>query len=178
MAVKNNMSINKEDGTVAFNNAQIPYGAWRNFAGGPTRFDPKNTKRTFEIFLTDEEANRLMDLGWNVKWLEPRNPSEPKQAHLQVFIKLDGPARLQPKIWQTRKKGRPILLDGDLIGQLDMDDFERVKLQIRPYKWELDSGKSGIKAFVKQMFVTPVEDDFAAEFFDEDDEGNEIPFEE
>ena len=59
-----------------------------------------------------------------------------------------------------------------------MDDFERVKLQIRPYKWELDSGKSGIKAFVKQMFVTPVEDDFAAEFFDEDDEGNEIPFEE
>lgn len=174
-----NMVINKEDGTVVFNRAQIPVGAWRNFAGGPTRFNKQNTQRFFHIFLTDEEAHRLEDAGWNVKWLENKNnPSEPKQAHLQVFIKLDGPARLQPKIWQTRKKGRPILLDGDLIGQLDMDDFERVKLQIRPYKWELDSGKSGIKAFVKQMFVTPVEDDFAAEFFDEDEERNEIPFEE
>lgn len=174
---KENMIINREDGTVVFNSAHIPYGAWRNFAGGPTRFNKQNTQRFFHIFLTDEEANRLTDLGWNVKWLEPKNPSEPRQAHLQIFIKLDGPTRLQPKIWLTRKKGRPILMDEDLIAQLDMDDFSRVKLQIRPYDWELDSGVSGRKAFVKQMFVTVVEDDFSAEYFDEDDEGEEIPFE-
>lgn len=174
--MKENMTINREDGTVVFNNAQIPYGNWRNFSGGPTRFNKQNTQRFFHLFLTDEEAYRLEDLGWNVKWLEPRNPSEPKQAHLQVFIKMDGPARLQPRIWLTRKKGRPILMDEDLVSQLDQDDFARVKLQIRPYDWTLDSGVSGRKAFVKQMFVTVVEDDFSSEFFDDDETEDDVPF--
>jgi len=171
-----NMTINREDETVVFNKAQIPYGNWRNFAGGPTKFNKQNTQRFFHLFLTDEEAKRLEDAGWNVKWLEPKNPSEPKQAHLQVFIKLDGPARLQPRIWLTRKNGKPILMDEELINQLDMDDFARVKLQIRPYDWTLDSGVSGRKAFVKQMFVTLVEDEFSAEFFG-DDVDEAMPFE-
>ena len=67
-------------------------------------------------------------------------------------------------------------MDADLINQLDSDDIERCKLQIRPYDWTLATGKSGRKAFVKQMFVTIVEDDFAAEFFDEGDEEEEAPF--
>lgn len=171
-----NMTINREDETVVFNKAQIPYGNWRNFAGGPTRFNKQNTQRFFHLFLTDEEAKRLEDAGWNVKWLEPKNPSEPKQAHLQVFIKLDGPTRLQPRIWLTRKNGKPILMDEELINQLDMDDFARVKLQIRPYDWTLDSGVSGRKAFVKQMFVSLVEDEFSAEFFG-DDVDEAVPFE-
>lgn len=174
--MRDNMTINREDDTVVFNNAQIPYGIWRNFSGGPTRFNKQNTQRFFHLFLTDEEARILEAAGWNVKWLEPKNPSEPKQAHLQVFIKMDGPARLQPRIWLTRKKGRPILMDGDLISQLDQDDFARVKLQIRPYDWTLDSGVSGRKAFVKQMFVTVVEDDFASEFFDDDETEDDVPF--
>ena len=62
---KENMTINREDGTVVFNNAPVPYGNWRNFAGMPTKFNPTNTARYFHIFLTDEEAQRLEDLGWN-----------------------------------------------------------------------------------------------------------------
>ena len=67
-------------------------------------------------------------------------------------------------------------MDEDLVSQLDQDDFMRVKLQIRPYDWTLDSGVSGRKAFVKQMFVTVVEDDFAAEFFDDDETEDDVPF--
>lgn len=178
MAAKMNMTINREDESVAFNNAQIPYGAWRNFAGGPTRFDPRNTKRFFEIFLTDEEANRLSDLGWNVKWLEPRNPSEPKQAHLKIFVNYEVPRRYQPRIWMTRKKGDPILLDVEDLAQLDGDDITRAKLQIRPYDWELPTGTKGRKAMLKQMFVTIEEDDFGAEFFGGSEEENDLPFEE
>ena len=99
---KANLTVNREDGTIIFDRAQIPYGNWRNFSGGPTRFNKSNTQRFFEIFLTDEEGQRLKDLGWNVKWLESKNESEPSQAHMKVFIKLDGPARLKPKLWMTR----------------------------------------------------------------------------
>ena len=48
---KENMTINREDGTVVFNNAPVPYGNWRNFAGMPTKFNPTNTARYFHIFL-------------------------------------------------------------------------------------------------------------------------------
>lgn len=170
-----NMTVNKQDGTVAFNNAQIPYGSWRNFAGGPTKFDPRNTKRFFEIFLTDEEAEILSGLGWNVKWLEPRNDSEPKQAHLRIFINYEVPRRYQPRVWMTRRAGDPMLLDVEDLGQLDGDDIVRAKLQIRPYDWELPTGVSGRKAMLKQMYVTIEEDDFGAEFYQHDEPA---PFEE
>ncbi len=176
---KNNLTINREDGTIIFDKAQIPVGNWRNFSGGPTRFNRTNTQRFFEIFLTDEEAQRLSDLGWNVKWLEPKNESEPKQAHMTIFVDMDTPyKRLQPKVWLVRSKGKPILMDGELISQLDTDDISRAKLQIRPYNWKLDSGKSGVKAMLKQAYFTIEEDDFGAEFYADEEGGeDEIPFE-
>ena len=171
-----NMTVNKKDNTVAFNKAQIPDGLWRNFAGGPTKFDPRNTKRFFEIFLTDEEATRLSDLGWNVKWLEPRNDSEPKQAHIKVFVNYDVPRRFQPRIWLTRSNGDPILLDAEDLARLDGDDIVRAKVQIRPYDWELPTGAKGRKAMLRQMYVTIEEDDFGAEFYNHEEE--DMPFEE
>lgn len=174
---KTNLTINREDDTIIFDRAQIPYGNWRNFAGGPTRFNKSNTQRFFEIFLTDEEAQRLKDLGWNVKWLESTNESEPKQAHMKVFINLDVPARFKPKMWLVRSKGNPLLMDGELISQLDGDNITRAKLQIRPYDWKLDNGTSGRKAMLKQAYFTIEEDEFGAEFYqDEYDGEEEIPF--
>lgn len=171
-----NMMINKQDGTVAFNNAHIPYGAWRNFAGGPSRFDPRNTKRYFEIFIPDDEAEKLSRAGWNVKWLEPKNESEPKQAHLRIFVNYEVPARFQPRIWMTRSNGDPIRLDPDDVCQLDSDDIIRAKIQIRPYDWEIPgTGRTGRKAMLKQMYVTIEEDDFGAEFYNH---GEAMPFEE
>lgn len=172
-----NMTVNNQDGTVIFNNAQIPYGAWRNFAGGPTRFDPRNTKRFFEIFLTDEEANILTPLGWNVKWLEPRNDSEPKQAHLKVFINYEVPRRFQPRLWAVRPGYSPVLLEAEDVGQLDTDVIVRAKLMLRPYDWELSTGVKGRKAMLKQMYVTIEQDDFGAEFYPRGEE-EEAPFEE
>lgn len=172
---KMNLTINNEDGTIIFDRAQIPTGNWRNFSGGPTRFNKSNTQRFFEVFLTDEEAIRLKDLGWNVKWLESKNESEPRQAHLQVFLKFDVPRRFQPKIWLTRSNGNPILMDEELVSQLDYDDISRAKLQIRPYDWELDNGTSGRKAMLKQAYFTIEEDEFGAEFY-HDEEQEEVPF--
>jgi hypothetical protein len=175
---KTNLTINREDESIIFDRAQIPVGNWRNFSGGPTRFNRSNTKRFFEVFLTEEEGQRLKDAGWNVKYLESRNESEPRQAHLQVFINYDVPKRFQPKIWMTRTKGNPVLMDEELVGQLDTDDIVRAKLQIRPYDWELDNGTSGRKAMLKQAYFTIEEDDFGAEFYHDSIESDEeeIPF--
>lgn len=174
---KANLTVNREDDTIIFDRAQLPDGNWRNFAGGPTKYNRANTQRFFEVFLSDDEAKRLQDLGWNVKWLESKNPSEPKQAHMTVFVKLDVPARFRPKMWLVRSKGNPILMDEDIIAQLDGDNITRAKLQIRPYDWKLDNGTSGRKAMLKQAYFMIEEDDFGAEFYQDEYNGEEeIPF--
>lgn len=175
---KKNLTINPENGVFVLNKAQIPVGNWRNFAGGPTKFNRGNTQRFFEVFLSDEEAQRLADIGYNVKWLEPRNESEPEQAHMRIFINYNVPPRFQPKIWLTAKKGKPTLMDAELVSQFDRDDIERAKLQIRPYDWSLDNGTSGRKAMLEQAYFTLEEDEFGAEFWtDADEEEEEVPFE-
>ena len=174
---KKNLTIDPETGIIIINRAQIPVGNWRNFGGGPTRFNRNNTQRFFEIFLSDEEAQRLTDVGYNVKWLEPRNDSEPKQAHLRIFVNYNVPPRFQPKLWLTSKKGKPTLMTEDIVGQLDGDSIERAKLQIRPYDWKLDNGTSGRKAMLDQAYFTLVEDEFGAEFWEDDYEEEEVPFE-
>ena len=174
MSTTKNTNMTVKDGDIVeFNNANIPNGGWRNFSGGPTRFDPSNTKRYFEIFLTDDEAKILEAHGYNVKYLTSENQSEPSQAHLKVSVKFSKNPRYNPRIWQVRNSGRPVLLPEDLLEMLDTADFVRVKLQIRPYDWEYGS-RTGRSAEVKQMYVAIAEDEFGSEFYPEEDE--EVPF--
>lgn len=175
---KVNLTINREDDTIIFDRAVIPGGNWKNFSGGPTKFNKTNTKRFFEIFLTDEEATRLKDLGWNVRWLESKNTSEPKQAHLQVFVNYNTLNKYKPKLWLVRSKGKPMLMDEDLVSQLDSDDITRATLKIRPYDWELENGTSGRKAMLKEGYFTIEEDDFGSEYWTEDEDDEEMPFDE
>lgn len=171
-----NMSINSSNDNIIFNNADLGRGGWSNFAGGPLPWDPNNTKRTFTIFLTEEEYTRLKDLKWNVKERKPNNSSEPSTYHLKVFVNYDAPRSLQPRIWLVRNAGDPILMDPEDLFQLDSEDtvITRAKVQIRPYDWKLPSGANGRKAMLKQMYVTIEQDDFGAEFYQHD----EMPFEE
>lgn len=173
-----NMTINPSNGNIVFNNADLGRGAWSNFSGGPLPWDPNNTKRTFTIFLTEEEYTRLKDTGWNVKEREPNNSSEPSTYHLKVSVNYDAPISLQPRIWMVRNAGDPVLLEPEDLSQLDDKDtvITRAKVQIRPYDWKLPTGVKGRKAMLKQMYVTIEQDDFGAEYWRHDKE--EMPFEE
>lgn len=173
---RQNLTINKEDNTFVLDRAVIPGGGWRNFIGGPTKFDPRNTKRFFEVFLEDSEAEKLKAAGYNVKWLESRNESEPKQAHLRIFINYDVPPRFQPKIWLVPNGEKPELQDKDTVGVFDGATITRAKLQVRPYNWELPSGAKGVKAMLNQAYIILEEDEFGAEFYDGQAE-EEVPFE-
>ena len=67
---------------IVIENARIGF---RNFSGEEGRFNPKG-RRNFCVFLDPELGETLQDDGWNIKWLEPREEGDEKQAFLQVAV--------------------------------------------------------------------------------------------
>lgn len=58
------------NGNLNVENAAMIY---KNFSGKPTRVNPAGGKRTFSLALNREFAERLSDMGWNVKVKEVRD---------------------------------------------------------------------------------------------------------
>ena len=152
---------------ISIDNAQIRF---RNFTGEPTKFDKAGGKRTFSVILDPEMADKLREDGWNVKSWEPEGADEPIY-HLPVEISYK---IYPPKIWMI-SGNKKTMLQEDTISALQYAEFTKVQLIIRPYCWEVN-GKSGIKAYVKAMYVTIEEDEFEKEYRNFEDDDEETPF--
>lgn len=135
---------------------------FRNFTGKQTQFNPAG-KRNFCVIIDDEQiAAKLMDDGWNIKQRPPRDEDDKPLNYLPVAVSYEN---IPPKIWMITSNGRT-LLDETTVGQLDFAEIVNIDLIVRPYNWEV-SGKTGVKAYVKAMYVTIEEDEFAAKYFDD-----------
>lgn len=140
---------------IAIENARLQF---RNFSGKEGRFNPAG-RRNFCVLLDDDIARKLESDGWNVRWLEPRDPLDEKQAYIQVTVKY---GNIPPKIVMITSSSKTVLNE-DTIDILDWAEIQEVDLIIRPYNWEVN-GKEGVKAYVKSMYVTLAEDEFEAKY--------------
>lgn len=156
---------NDKNNCYTFHNARLIF---RNFSGEASTYN-RAGDRNFGIVIDDPTlVQSLLNDGWSVKPLKSRDEEEEPKYFIKVAVRFDN---IPPKVFKISGKIRT-QLDEEAVGSLDADEFANVDVTISPSKWEVN-GKSGIKAYLKTMYVTIVLDELASKYAD--DEG--LPFE-
>lgn len=143
--------VNRQVTDATLNNAELRF---RNFTGTAGQYNAEG-QRNFCVLLDPGVAQAMMDDGWNIKFLKPRDPEDVPQAYIKVKINFNGPR--PPKIWMINSKGR-LMVPEEMASVLDWADFQKVDLIISPYRWDIQ-GKQGVTAYLKTLFATLREDE-------------------
>ena len=167
MSYRNVDNINIEDARIF----------WKNFSGTESRYN-RAGNRNFCVAIPDRKlVDQLIADGWNVKVPEPNDDGSERDPYIQVSVAYN---QYPPKIWMLAGTNKT-LLDEESVSSLDYADIKSVDLVIRPYCWEISDKtgtKTGIKAYLKNMYVVIQEDKFAAkyDFGQTPSDGDDIPW--
>lgn len=135
--------------------------AHRNFAGRVDQFN-KSGNRTFSLVISDpDQAEALKEEGWYIKQFKQYDEDRIPEHFLPVTVSYKS---YPPKIYVVTK-GNVRLMREDEIANIDDFEIANIDVTIRPYCWEVGD-KSGVRAYLKTMYITLAEDDFAYKYKD------------
>ena len=145
----------KDRNTVEINDARIIYP---NFAGAPTKFNPRGGDRDFHIVIpTQELAEELLAEGYNVKIRAPREEGEEPFRYMKIKVNFGGfrPPAIYVESGSVRRT-----LDEETVGELDRIRIKCADMDIRPYDWVSGNGE-GRTAYLQSIYVVQDVDRFA-----------------
>lgn len=136
---------------------------FKNFAGKEGMYN-REGDRNFAVLIDQETAAKMLEDGWNIKVLKAREEDDPEQPYMQVSVNFKG---RPPHIVMITSRGRTTLTEHEC-EILDWADIRTTDLIVRPYEWAVN-GKTGVKAYLKSIFVTIEEDELELKYAGLDD---------
>ena len=169
---------------LAMENARMIF---RNFRGEASTFNAAGN-RNFCLLVPKDQAYALQEEGWKVKW--PRVNSQDDDGRdpyipvtVRFFSQGDEQDGRDPKIFvRNSEKDDWVKYTEKMVGNLDNAEIDHCDIVIRPREWEMN-GKTGVKAYLKSMWVTLLQDEFYGKYFSAEpaeyespSEDDEVPF--
>lgn len=152
------MANQKRLDDLSIENAAIIF---RNFTGVKKQFNDLGD-RNFCLVIDDvAQAQKLAEDGWNVKILPPREEGDLPRHYIPVAVSYDN---YPPNIYMVPGPNiPPVRLSEESISALDFAELRNIDVTVNPYSWEYN-GKSGVKAYLKTMYVSIIRDQFAEKY--------------
>ena len=133
-------------------NCEVLPGGFRNFAGQAGQYN-KEGDRYFNIVVPNNLVQRLIDDGWNVRQLKPRDEDDEPRYRLNVAVSFKEFKSLPPTkvfLYSGRKRTQ---LTEETIATLDYAEYQRADLTIRPRLWTDEGEPRRIKAYLQEMHI-------------------------
>lgn len=131
---------------------------FRNFEGKEGQYNRKGD-RNFAVLIPPEQVPAMEADGWNVKMLAAREEGEEDVPYITVAVSYKN---RPPRITMMTSRARTNL-DEDTVEVLDWANIQSVDLICNSYAWNVGD-KSGVKAYLKTLFVTIEEDELEKKY--------------
>lgn len=135
---------------------------FRNFAGAEGPYNKKGD-RNFVVFLNSDMAADLEKDGWNIKWPKEQEEDTEQEFEREPYLPVSFSFKNFPPKIVVVSDGVATRLGEDEVDMLDWAEIEKTDIVIRPYNWSVN-GQSGVKAYLKAMYVTLVTDEFSSKY--------------
>ena len=141
------------NGDLSVEGAAIIY---KNFDGGPTKFNPAGGKRTFSLVVPQDIADQLVADGWNVKVRHSEDGPEDDMFYTEIVVNLE--SQYPPKlhlITRFAERESMIELDASNIKELDNNFLYNVDLIIHPFNHgRVNAAGATVKGYLKTLYAT------------------------
>lgn len=135
---------------------------FRNFSGAEGKYN-KAGDRNFCVLIDPETADAMSADGWYIRELQAREEGDLPQPYLKVKVKYGGKGQ-PPRVILITSRGKTPL-DESMVNILDWAEITNVDLIVRPYHYDV-SGRQGISAYLKAIYVTIREDELEQKYAD------------
>lgn len=133
----------------------------RNFEGRAGDFN-REGDRSFSAVIAPELVDGLRAEGWNVRELPPREGIEGSEPLFYIPVRVNFEGTRPAKVFIVGKD-HLVPIDPKDAKTLDTAEIVKVDCMLHPSKWERN-GKSGVKAYLKDIYVTIREDVLASKY--------------
>ncbi len=165
------------NGNLNVENAVMIY---KNFSGKPTRVNPAGGKRTFSLVLSNDVAERLNDMGWNIKvkevrdqvpegettrtvgWIDFKNMYQGEFDHALVYteIVINENSEYPPRIYKVSEfngEKTMAIIPPDQWYRLDESELVNVDIVVHPYTHGRSiANPDAKKGYLKSMYAMAV----------------------
>lgn len=129
-----------------FEDAQIKW-AFSHFDGRADTFNDEGD-HNFTIIVPRERAMEMMEYGWAIRELEPREEGDEPEFILKVKISY----RYDPPKIYLIKGDRKMRASEPDLADIRRDVTEQISVIITPSRW-INGNRSGVTAYVKELYA-------------------------